>query len=105
MLTFIASPFRGERERNLAYARRALLASIRRGETPVVPHLLYPQVLDDDDPAQREQGIAIANTLLRQCSIFAAYYDYGVSPGMKAEYNLALAGDLMIEFRNIGQNQ
>ena len=34
--------------------RRALA----RGEAPIASHLLYPQVLDDADPFQRQQGIA-----------------------------------------------
>jgi hypothetical protein len=57
-LVIIESRYAGDIDRNVAYARQALKHSLDRGEAPIASHLLYPQVLDDNDPAQREQGIA-----------------------------------------------
>lgn len=39
----IESPFAGEVEENIKYARQCLRDSILRGEVPFVSHLLYTQ--------------------------------------------------------------
>ena len=57
-LVIIESPYAGETERNLAYARRCLRHSLSCGEAPLASHLLYPQVLSDEVPAERALGIA-----------------------------------------------
>ncbi|HZL94050.1 MAG TPA: hypothetical protein VFB99_10415 [Vicinamibacterales bacterium] len=70
-------------ETNLAYARRALADSLRRGEAPFASHLLYPQVLDDADPAQRRRGIDAGLTWGAQADLTAVYVDRGVTDGMR----------------------
>ncbi|MFE5288119.1 hypothetical protein ACFRAQ_24390 [Nocardia sp. NPDC056611] len=57
-LVIIESPYAGDVEANLAYARAALLDSLNRGEYPFASHLLYTQVLTDADADQRSHGIA-----------------------------------------------
>lgn len=88
MRVIIESPFAGDVERNTAYARRALLDSLRRGEYPIASHLLYPQVLDDDVPAERRQGIdaGLAWRHVAEKAIF--YVDLGWSGGMLAARDL-----------------
>lgn len=56
----IESPYAGDVEANVAYARACLRDSLLRGESPVASHLLYtqPGVLDDLDPQERACGIA-----------------------------------------------
>jgi hypothetical protein len=49
-LVIIESPYAGDPDGNLAYARAALADSLARGEAPFASHLLYPQVLDDMIP-------------------------------------------------------
>lgn len=34
---------------------------------PIAPHLLYPQFMDEDDPAQRELGIFFGMVLMGKC--------------------------------------
>ena len=49
----IESPFAGDVDRNLRYARAAMRDCLLRGESPYASHLLYtqPGVLNDDIPA------------------------------------------------------
>lgn len=56
----IESPYAGDVEANVSYARACLRDSLVRGEAPLASHLLYtqPGVLDDLDPAERTCGIA-----------------------------------------------
>lgn len=57
MKVIIESPYAGDVERNVEYARQCLLDSLRRGEYPIASHLLYTQVLDDLKPSERHTGI------------------------------------------------
>ena len=49
-LIYIASPYAGDIEKNVAFARRACRYAIHQGYIPIAVHLLYPQMLDDSDP-------------------------------------------------------
>ena len=66
-LVYIASPLSGDVETNLDFARQACLYAMAQGVTPFAPHLLYPQMLDDNDPAQRELGMKMGNQMLALC--------------------------------------
>lgn len=66
-LVYIASPFAGDVEQNIENARRYCLKAMDRGVTPVAPHLIYPQFLDDSDPAQRNMGTRAGLELLSRC--------------------------------------
>ena len=79
----IESPFSGDTERNLAYAREALLHSLSRGEAPFASHLLYPQVLNDLDPDQRGRGIEAGFAWWPSVAYVAFYVDLGWSLGMR----------------------
>lgn len=56
-LVIVESPYAGNVEANLAYARQACRDCIDRGETPFASHLLFPQFLDDSDEGERHCGI------------------------------------------------
>ena len=47
----------------IGYCRRV----IREGYMPIASHLLYPQVLDDNNPSERELGLLFGLALLRMC--------------------------------------
>lgn len=80
----LESPYAGDVERNLRYARACLLDSYLRGEAPIASHLLGPQVLDDNVAEQRRMGIdaGLAWASVAECSVF--YIDLGMSGGMEA---------------------
>lgn len=78
----LESPYAGDVERNVAYARACLLHSLSLGEAPIASHLLYTQVLDDRIPEQRTQGIAAGLEWRHVASLAAFYVDLGVSEGM-----------------------
>jgi len=87
-LVYIASPLSGDVARNLDFARQACRYAIAEGVTPFAPHLLYPQILDDSDPAQRRQGIDMGSQMLRLCDELWLCGDR-ISPGMAGEKTLA----------------
>lgn len=82
----VCSPFAAatarERRANQRYARQCLRDSLERGEAPFLSHLLYPQVLDDTKPNERQAGMAAGDAWLMLCPRLVLYVDRGVSPGM-----------------------
>lgn len=75
--------------------------SLAAGEAPLPPHMLYPQVLNDGDPAERELGIDAGCSWLACASALVVYADHGVSSGMKQEIEIATNLKIPIEFRYI----
>jgi hypothetical protein len=59
MLVILESPYAGDVEENLAYARSCMRKLLFAGMAPIASHLLYtqPGVLDDSTPAERSLGI------------------------------------------------
>lgn len=102
---FVATPLRASarytQEENSRFAKMCLRDCLRRGEAPFAPHLLYPLVLHDDRPEERELGISAGLAFLHVCSRVACYVDRGVSAGMRGELRQALLTATPIEFRRL----
>ena len=80
-------------EDNVERALFACTYAATKGYAPYAPHLYLPQCLDDNDPTERELGLAIGRDFLKICD---ELWQWGatVSAGMAAE--LALAKELGI---------
>lgn len=87
-LVILESPYAGDVRENVAYARRAMLDSLSRGEAPIASHLLYPQALDDLIPGERRLGIEAGLAWRRVADLAVFYEDRGWSPGMLAAREL-----------------
>ena len=66
-LVYIASPYAGEVEKNIEFAKTACRYAMEQNCTPIAVHLLYPQFLDDHDPVQREAGLRMGHRVLEAC--------------------------------------
>ncbi len=100
-LVLVESPYQGDVERNVEYARRCLRDCIDRQEAPLAAHLLFPQVLDDRDPIQRAAGINAGFAWLRKADRMVVYQDLGISPGMEAAIRTAELLRIPIERRSL----
>ena len=80
----IESPYAGDVEVNVKYARECMRDSLSRGEAPIASHLLYTQegILDDLIPEEREKGINAGLSWLGVCDVQIFYDDLGWSKGM-----------------------
>ena len=87
-LIFVCSPFAGDIEGNIAKARRYCRFVMEQGDVPFAPHLLFPQFLDDSDPAERKTGIDMGLLALESCSELWAFGSE-LSPGMVIEIEKA----------------
>lgn len=83
-LVILESPFAGDIERNIAYARMAVKDSLSRGEAPIASHLLYTQegILDDNIEEERMWGINAGLAWKAKADLQVFYVDYGWSKGM-----------------------
>ena len=97
----LESPFAGQVERNIQYAKLCALDSLKRGESPMVSHLLYTQFLDDDIPAEREMGIEAGLAWRHVAEKSVVYTDHGITEGMKHGIEAAEKSGLDVEYRNI----
>lgn len=91
-LVIIESPYAGDVERNLKYARACAADCIKRGESPYASHLLYtqPGILDDNVPAEREAGINCGYAWWKVADLICFYTDLGWSKGMARALTRAL---------------
>jgi hypothetical protein len=102
-LVILESPFGGDIEANVLYARQAVKDSLLRGEAPIATHLLYTQegILDDSIPTERKFGIDAGLAWGKVADKTVVYIDRGISPGM--EYGIQRAKDenRLIEYRSL----
>ena len=88
---YIASRYAGDIRKNVSDARLYCRAAVKAGCIPVASHLMYPEVLDDNDPKERELGLLFGQALLAMCDeawfigTKGADGKIQMSEGMKAE--------------------
>ncbi len=96
MLIFVCSPMRGERPYTTAKYNKNMKAAveytrrvIEEGHTPITPHIMLKDALDDHNPDDREKGLAISKELLKCCDEVWVFAENGTSEGMMGEIEYA----------------
>jgi hypothetical protein len=100
-LVVLESPYKGEVEENLVYARACALDCARRGESVQASHLLFTQFLDDTVPAERELGIALGLAWTRVADYSVFYTDRGWSTGMLRALDAAWFRRKQVKIRSL----
>lgn len=100
-LVIVESPYSGDVEDNIRYARACIADCLRRGEAPFASHLLYTQdgVLRDDVASEREWGMQAGWEWMVVADLVAVYCDRGISFGMEQGVARALKLGKVIEYR------
>jgi hypothetical protein len=100
-LVILESPYAGDIEANVEYARACVRDSLSRGEAPIASHLLYtqPGILRDDVPEERQWGIDAGLAWKAVAHASVVYTDRGITKGM--EYGIAAAkkAGIPVEYR------
>ena len=96
-VVYVCSPLSGEIEGNQAAARRYCRFVVDSGGVPIAPHLLFPQFMNDNDPAERELALFMDIVLLTKC---AELWVFGstVSKGMAREIEKAESRQMLIRY-------
>lgn len=97
----IESPFSGNVDANIEYAKKCMIDCISRGEAPFASHLFYPLVLNDDVQRERDLGMQMGFLWMESADLVAVYTDRGRSRGMDVGILRATKLGLPIEFRSI----
>ena len=84
MLIYVASPYAGNVEENVEFAKRACRHVMECGHAFFAPHLLYPAILDDGIPEERKLGIDMGLAMLQRCDELWLFGE-NMSAGMQAE--------------------
>ena len=88
-LIYIASPYAGDVEVNTEFAKEACRFVMSEGHAFFAPHLLYPQLLDDSKPQERQAGLDMGLAMLPRCDELWCYGDR-ISFGMHLEIEEAV---------------
>lgn len=80
---YVASRYAGDVDANVKAAIGYCRMVIDKGYMPMASRLLYPQILNDNDPEEREIGLMFGLSLLRDCDEVWVLGE--VSPGVARE--------------------
>jgi hypothetical protein len=102
-LVILESPFAGDEQANIDYARLCVRDSLMRGEAPIASHLLYtqPTILDDSKPHERMRGIMSGLAWGVAADATVVYTDKGISKGMNHGIFDAELSKRPVEYRSI----
>ena len=101
-LVYICSPYAGDVERNIRFAKAACHYAMEQNCAPVAVHLLYPQFLNDAVHSEREAGIQMGLRVLASCEELWCCGER-ISHGMSCE--IAEAKRLSIPIQNLSTEQ
>ncbi len=102
-LVILESPFAGDEQANIDYARLCVRDSLMRGEAPIASHLLYtqPTILDDSVPEERQHGIGAGLGWAKHADATVVYTNLGISGGMYYGIEDAHKAGRPVEYRSI----
>ena len=83
-IIYVASPYAGDIQKNTEFAKRACRHVMNEGHAFFAPHLLYPTILDEHQPEQRQLALDMGIAMLSRCDELWCYGDR-ISPGMRLE--------------------
>lgn len=99
---YIASPYAGEIEKNVQFAKDSCHYAMEQGHTPVAVHLLYTQFLQDHIPNERTAGLRMGHHVLSKCDELWICGNR-ISNGMAAE--IEKAKELGIPIKEVSEAQ
>jgi hypothetical protein len=82
---YVASKYAGDIDANVAAAVDYCKYVISQNMIPVASHLLYPQMLDDNNSNERELGLMFGLSLLAICDEVWCFGDVSASVGVQQE--------------------
>lgn len=102
-LVVIESPYAGDVDGNVRYAKLAVLDCLARGESPYASHLFFTQdgLLDDTRADHRRLGIEAGFAWGQAAESVVFYVDRGWSKGMIEGYRVAYFRGAHIEIRSL----
>ena len=98
-LVYVASAYSGDVTTNTEKAKQYCRFAVEQGQIPLAPHLMFPQFMNDDDPAERELAIFMDVILLGKCDELWVFGDT-ITAGMSVEIEVAKKRKQTIRYFN-----
>lgn len=105
-IIFVCSPLTATSqigiELNMSLARKICrLIAIEHRNTPIAPHVYFPQFLDENSTDERNLGISLGSDLLSSCDeVWVFKLKGNESEGMKKEITIAKEKNIPILYKN-----
>lgn len=87
-LVYVCSPYSGDVDQNVKNARQFCRFALDQNCIPLAPHLLFPQFMDDDNPAERDMTMFMNYVLLGKCTEIWVF-GHTISKGIRQEIKKA----------------
>ena len=99
----LESPYKGNIQDNINYAKACIRDCLSRGEAPIASHLLFTQdgILDDNKPEERILGIEAGHAWTDKAEAVVVYIDKGMSSGMRLGIEIAKKNGVSVEYRSL----
>ena len=94
-IIYVCSPYSGDIEKNVEFARQASRFVVDRGHIPITPHLFLPQFMSEEN--ERELALEFNSEILFACDE-VWYFGNKITGGMA--YEIALAKDYRIDIKD-----
>ena len=99
-IVFICSPYKGDIELNTMRAKRYARFAITKKKVPIIPHLMYPRFLDENNHEERVLGLQMGLILLEKCHEVWVFGNK-ISRGMEIEIKKAKEMIIPVKYYNI----
>ena len=99
-IVFICSPFKDDIEVNTSRAKRYGRYAVKKEVVPIIPHLMYPRFLDEDNSGERAIGLEMGLVLLSKCHEIWVFGSR-ISRGMEIEIEKAKEMKIPIRYHDI----
>lgn len=99
-IVFICSPFKDDIEVNTARAKRYGRFAVTKKVVPIIPHLMYPRFLDENNSDERAMGLEMGLVLLSNCHEIWVFGNR-ISRGMEIEIEKAKEIKIPIRYYDI----
>lgn len=81
---YVASPYAGDIKKKIEFAKNACRFVMEQGHAFFCPHLLYPNVLTENNPEERQLALDMGIARLQSCDEMWCFGDH-ISHGMMNE--------------------
>jgi hypothetical protein len=99
-LVYVASAYSGNVTTNTEKAKQYCRFAMEQGQIPLAPHLMFPQFMNDSNPAERSLAMLMNRVMLGKCDelwIFGSL----ISKGMKREIKWAKRKKINIRYISV----
>ncbi len=96
-LIYVASPYRGNVEKNTEFAAMCCNYAIGEGVNVYCPHLFLPKFLDEYNPIERKVALELGKDMLKKCDELWVFGNE-ITSGMQEEIDFAKSRNIDVVY-------